>query len=100
MHKIYKNLSFAYGAQKLIIGADEIVSKIQANKIKLVLMSSNASLNTQKKIQNKCDYYKVKLIIINDIENHLDYIFKGKSIKVMGLSDSNFIKMITKNIKE
>lgn len=96
MQTIYKNIGFIYKAQKLLIGADLIVENIRKRKVKIVLVSMNASSKTIKNIQNKCQYYKIELILLNDYENNLSKIFKNKKVKVMAVSDSNFYKLLKK----
>ncbi len=99
MHKIYNNIALAYKARKVILGADEIVNQMKKEKI-LVFISSTASINSFKLIQNKAKSYNVEVIILNDIEGNLSKIFKGKKVKILAIKDKGFIKLIKSNIKE
>ncbi len=99
MHKIYNNIALANKARKVILGADEIVNQLKKDKL-LVFISSTASINSFKLIQNKTQTYNAELIILNDIEGNLNKIFKGKKVKVLAIKDKGFIKLIKSNIKE
>lgn len=98
MQKIYNNIALAYKAQKITLGTDEIVRKIRKKSNVLVMISSTASINTFKLIQNKTINYQVELIVLNDINNNLEQIFKNKKIKVLAIEDKGFIKLIKSNL--
>lgn len=100
MHKIYNSIGLAYRSRNLEIGSDLVLSKVKKKQLKLVIMSANSSVKTLKVVQNKCDYYGVKLIILNDYEENLLKIFKNKKIKIFGVSNVEFVKLIMRNLEE
>ncbi|AZV42314.1 MULTISPECIES: YlxQ family RNA-binding protein [Peribacillus] len=54
-------LGLANRARKLISGEELVVKEVRSGKAKLVLLASDASKNTEKKISDKCAYYQVPL---------------------------------------
>lgn len=100
MHKIYNSIGLAYRSRNLEIGTDLILAKVKRNQIKLVIITADCSLNTMKLIQNKCEFYKVKVLVLNDYEQNLSKIFNRKKIKVIGISNSDFFKLIIQNLEE
>ncbi|MFV0288386.1 MAG: hypothetical protein ACK5HR_02900 [Mycoplasmatales bacterium] len=98
MQKIYNNIALGYKAQKLILGTDDIIRKIKKNPKIIILISSSASINTFKLIQNKTWNYGVELIVLNDIHQNLEKIFKNKQIKVLAIEDVGFKKLIKANL--
>ncbi len=100
MHSIYNYIALAYKAKKLIVGTDEIIGTMRGCSNLLVLISSKASINTFKLIQNKSEYYGAKVVVLDDIHDNLGKIFSGKQIKVMAIKDNGFKKLLYKNIKE
>ncbi len=100
MQRIYNTISLAYKAKKLILGSDDVIRTVKRGSNCLILISSNASINTFKMIQNKIYNYNVEYIVLNDINNNFDVIFKGKKIKVIAIEDNGFKKLIKANLKE
>ncbi|USK61248.1 YlxQ family RNA-binding protein [Peribacillus asahii] len=54
-------LGLANRARKLISGEELVVKEVRSGKAKLVLLASDASKNTEKKISDKCAYYQIPL---------------------------------------
>ena len=54
-------LGLAYRARKVISGDELVIKEIRSNRAKLVLLSMDASVNTEKKITDKCHFYGVPL---------------------------------------
>ncbi|HEY4553167.1 MAG TPA: YlxQ family RNA-binding protein [Bacillaceae bacterium] len=52
-------LGLANRARKVISGEELVIKEVRSGRAKLVILSADASLNTGKKIQDKCSYYKV-----------------------------------------
>ncbi|WP_017753798.1 YlxQ family RNA-binding protein [Calidifontibacillus oryziterrae] len=53
-------------AGQLTSGEELVLKEIKKGKAKLVLLSSDASYNTSKKITDKCLYYKIPLKKVKD----------------------------------
>lgn len=54
-------LGLANRARKLISGEELVIKEIRSGKAKLVLLAEDASSNTEKKISDKCGFYKVPI---------------------------------------
>ncbi|MDZ5711761.1 YlxQ family RNA-binding protein [Jeotgalibacillus haloalkalitolerans] len=59
-------LGLATRAGKVISGEELVVKEIRNSKAKLVLLSEDASANTQKKVTDKASYYHVPVRMVND----------------------------------
>jgi ribosomal protein L7Ae-like RNA K-turn-binding protein len=59
-------LGLASRARKIITGEELVLKEVRNNKAKLVLIAGDASLNTKKKVTDKCSYYKIPLIEVFD----------------------------------
>jgi ribosomal protein L7Ae-like RNA K-turn-binding protein len=74
-------LGLANRARKIISGEELTVKQIQSGKAKLILLSSDASPNTTKKITDKCKSYEVPLKLVED--RHLLGQAIGKEARVV-----------------
>ncbi|WP_226034907.1 YlxQ family RNA-binding protein [Aquibacillus saliphilus] len=95
MSKDYLNLlGLAYRAKKCTLGEESIIRDIQRQKAKLVLLASDAGENSRKKITDKCSYYQIPLIVVDDRDTISHAI--GKSGRVaIAIIDSGFAVKIT-----
>lgn len=57
--KLTQTLGLAMRARKVIAGEELVIRAIQSKQARLVLLSTDASVNTQKKIRDKCQSYAV-----------------------------------------
>lgn len=70
---------------------DNLLPSIQSQKAKVVLLSDGCGANRSKKIQDKCAYYQIPLIILSTLR------FNAISSKVQGamsVLDEGFAKSI------
>ena len=58
-------LGLAKRARKLSMG-DSVLEDVRKKKAKLVVICKDASANTQKKLTDKCKYYNVPYVYIED----------------------------------
>ncbi|WP_027408726.1 YlxQ family RNA-binding protein [Anoxybacteroides tepidamans] len=54
-------LGLANRARKIVSGEELVIKEIRSGRAKLVILSEDASINTRKKIQDKCTSYEVPL---------------------------------------
>lgn len=97
--KIINLIGISVKARKVLTGTDCVVRALNSNKIHLVLLSSDASNNTKKKMFDKCTYYNI------NIDNTLstDDLLKatGKdNLMVLGITDSMLALNIYNLLKE
>jgi ribosomal protein L7Ae-like RNA K-turn-binding protein len=96
-------LGFAMRAGKLTIGT-ELVCTAMANKKnapKVVLVASDASDGTKKKVFTKCEFYEIKAVQLNMSAEELGSLL-GKSFApvTVGVMDGGFAEQILKAIGE
>ena len=85
-------LGLAYAARKVVIGTEEVVKSLQKKQLYLVLLATDASENTIKKIKDKTNTYQIELIHTYTTLDISSAIGK-KNIKVIGIKDKGFSMM-------
>jgi ribosomal protein L7Ae-like RNA K-turn-binding protein len=60
-NKALSYLGLAMRAGKLALGEEGVLKAVRSGQARLVIVTDDASDNTVKKIQDKCQYYKVNL---------------------------------------
>jgi len=59
-------LGLAMRAGKVLSGEEMVLQAVRSGKARLVLLASDASENTAKKVKDKCSYYGVSCITTGD----------------------------------
>ncbi|CAH2713247.1 putative ribosomal protein YlxQ [Neobacillus rhizosphaerae] len=86
-------LGLANRARKITTGEELTVKEIRNGKAKLVLLSADASVNTTKKITDKCNSYEVPFKMVED--RHLLGQAIGKEARVVvAIMDDGFAKKL------
>ncbi|WP_425515840.1 YlxQ family RNA-binding protein [Mesobacillus maritimus] len=88
-------LGLANRARKIISGEELTVKEIRNGKAKLVLLSKDASFNTQKKITDKCNSYHVPYKLVEDRYKLGQAIGKEARVVVALLDDGFAKKLLT-----
>lgn len=97
MSKIYNQVGLAYAAKKIVLGTDNIIENMRHKKIKLIVLGSTASIGTQKLIQDKANTYGVDvLLVMEQKDKNISKSLGKNSIKVVGIKDAGFAKMMRK----
>ncbi|HLQ84255.1 MAG TPA: YlxQ family RNA-binding protein [Pseudogracilibacillus sp.] len=92
MTKPYLNLlGLAYRARKCILGEELIIKNIQNKHAKIVLIASDISEQTKKKIINKCTTYEVDFKLVDDRETLGQAIGKSNRVAI-AIIDDGFAK--------
>jgi len=97
--QISQLLGLAVRARMLISGEELVVKDIRSNKAKLVIISSDASDNTMKKIQDKCKTYNVELHVFGD-RSDLGHATGKEARVVLALTDDGFAKKLSGLLNE
>ena len=96
---VLQMLGLAARARKIISGEELVVNEVRHGKAKLVLLASDASANTSKKLTDKCTYYNVELHVFGD-RYDLGHA-TGKEARVaLAITDSGFAKKISSLLNE
>ncbi|RTQ95248.1 YlxQ family RNA-binding protein [Lysinibacillus telephonicus] len=92
-------LGLAARARKVVSGEELVVKEIRNNNAKLVILASDASNNSSKKIQDKCTYYNVEYHVFGDRYQLGTAI--GKEARVaLAITDSGFAKKMSSLLNE
>lgn len=99
-NKLSGYIGLCYASKNIVLGTDNITSLLRNNKVKLILMSSRASFNTQKLVQDKAQTYHCQVILLDETDESI--ISRGLNkdkVVVVGIKDIGFKNMIIKAIK-
>lgn|SRR5690625_4635833 len=93
--KSYLNLvGLAFRAGKCMLGEEAILRAIRSQKAELVLIAKDAGARTKKTMIDKCTYYRVPYIIVEEDREALSHAI-GKSARVaVAILDKGFSKGI------
>lgn len=98
MNDIFQVLGLAYKAHKLVSGP-EVLDVIRSKKAYLVIVASDASANTKKKIINKAEHYQVPCFEMLNVAQISHSIGKNNRVAI-AIIDEGFSKLIMNKIKE
>ncbi|NMH74881.1 YlxQ family RNA-binding protein [Bacillus sp. RO2] len=88
-------VGLATRARKTITGEELVIKEVRAGKAKLVLLASDASANTMKKLQDKCKYYNVPIRTVDDRYELGRAIGKDARVSVAILDEGFANKLLT-----
>ena len=92
-------LGLAARARKVTSGEELVVKDVRTGKAKLVLLATDASHNTSKKIHDKCTFYNVEYHVFGD-RFDLGHA-TGKEHRVaIAITDSGFAKKMSSLLNE
>ena len=95
INRILGMLGLAMKAGKVVIGTEQAITYLQKGKIKLMLVSSNASDGTKKKMLHKCEFYKTRIEELGIDTDELGRLLgKTYAPAVVGITDENFSRAI------
>lgn len=80
-------------AGKCISGEELVVREVRRNKAYLVLLSKDASKNTQKKLTDKCNTYSVPICYVEDRES-LGHAIGKEARVVVAIMEKGFANKI------
>ena len=101
LKRVLGMLGLAMKAGKVVIGTEQVIAFIQKRRIKLVLLSGGSSEGTKKKINSKCEYYKVPISELPiETEELGSLLGKTYTPAVVGITDENFSSTIIKLLNE
>ena len=86
-------LGLAYRARKVISGEELVIKEIRSRRAKVVLLSKDVSSNTEKKITDKCHFYKVPLCRVENRTQLGEAIGKDSRV-VVAVQDDGFAKKL------
>ncbi|MBF7018853.1 ribosomal L7Ae/L30e/S12e/Gadd45 family protein [Staphylococcus sp. 18_1_E_LY] len=97
--KIVNFLGLAMRAGKVKTGESVIINEIKKHRIQLVIIAEDASENTKKVIQNKCESYHISFRIFGTRSELGQALGKAERVNV-GITDQGFAKKLLSMIEE
>ncbi|GAA0734993.1 ribosomal L7Ae/L30e/S12e/Gadd45 family protein [Clostridium oceanicum] len=86
--KFFQFLGIVKKSGNLVEGYNKCEEHVVRNKVSLVILSGEASLNTQKKFTTKCKLNEIPLLKDYDSQRLSDVLGR-ESIKVLAVKDKN-----------
>ena len=94
-------LGFATRAGKIIVGTDLVCKAMAQGKVKLTVVSGEASDSTKKKLTVKSEFYGIKFLIADlDTEELGKVIGKSASVAAVAVTEEMFAREILKLFTE
>lgn len=93
----YRTLGLANQAKKVSFG-DKVLESIRNHSAKLVIMASDTAGNSRKKITDKCAFYNVELVEVDD-SSLLSEVFNKNVVKIVSVNDAGFVSSLKKYIE-
>lgn len=94
--QFFQLLGLANRAQKIVSGEELVLNEIRKQTAKLVVLSNDASDATKKKLQDKCLYYKVKIVEVGDRDTLGQAIGKQQRVAIAVLDEGFAAKLLIK----
>lgn len=88
-NKLSTFIGFAVKSRNIVFGVDDILS---SKKAKLILVSSNLSENSRKKLSEYAENKHISMVMVE--EDIFETIFKDKNIKAIAITDENLANAI------
>lgn len=97
--RLLQLLGLAARARKVVSGEELVVNEIRSNNAKLVLLATDASKNSNKKIQDKCTFYNVEYHVFGD-RYQLGHAIGKEARVAIAIVDSGFAKKMSSLLNE
>jgi ribosomal protein L7Ae-like RNA K-turn-binding protein len=86
-------LGIATRARKITSGEELVIKEVRSNRAKLVIIASDASSNTMKKVTDKASYYHVPVKMVSD-RYELGHAIGKDARVVVAITDAGFAKKL------
>ncbi len=93
---VYSLLGLASRARKVVSG-DLLIASIRKKESSFVIIATDASENSFKKISDKCKFYGIQYVVAGTIDEISKAIGKNNRVAI-GISDHGFSKKIKEKI--
>lgn len=86
-------IGLAFRARKVMVGTDSTIASLRMGKLQLILLATDASHTTKKKVYDKAKFYQVE--VIEELSSFDISMALGKDdIKVIGITDRGFSQLL------
>ena len=99
MDKVHRLLGLARRAGKVIVGIGGAESAVRSGNCELLVLATDASTNTKKRMNDKCTHYQVQLIEHGTKESLGTAVGYGEGA-VIAVTDGNFKKAVLEGYTE
>ncbi len=100
-NRLLGTLGLARRAGKTVLGTDLVCKAMRRGELLSVILASDASDNTKKRIRDKTAFYGVRLIEIDACSDELGRsVGKSGSVAAVGITDENFSSALIKHIEK
>ena len=90
---MHNTLGLAMRARKVIVGTDPTIHALRMHKLSLILLATDASHTTRKKIYDKAKTYEV--FILEELTSfEISNALGKEGIKVIGITDRGFSQLL------
>lgn len=100
MNKILSLLGLANKAGAIAVGTNNVLAAIKSGKVKLVILTSDASDNTIKVITDKASYRNIKILTLTFTMDELAKALGKQSTSSVAITDENFVNALNKQLAE
>ncbi len=91
-------LGLAMRARKVVLGEQQIIKEVQAKKAQLILIVSDIGEQTRKKITDKCKFYDIPYVFVDDRET-LSRAIGSKDRVAVAIMDKGFANKLETLLK-
>lgn len=98
MNKALSTLGICACARKISYG-ETLLKDIKSKKVHLVVVASDSSDNSKKKIIDKCNFYGCEYVVCFDKESITKSIGRVDLVSSVGIKDYNLVKKFKENIE-
>ena len=92
-------LGLATRARKVVTGTESVIRALRAKTLHLVVLASDASENTRKKIRDKSSFYATPVLETMTSEE-MSHAIGKHDIKALGLTDPGFSKALVNETRK
>ncbi|OUM88380.1 MAG: hypothetical protein BAA01_08395 [Bacillus thermozeamaize] len=94
-----QHLGLCYRAGKLLDGEARVLSALRKGKVRMVLLSSDASENTKKRLMDKCAHCGIPCLVTYERTSLGKAIGKNERV-VLGIADQGFADLLMRDWKK
>ena len=98
MNKALSTLGISACARKISYG-ETLLKDIKNKKVYLVVVASDASDNSKKRLIDKCDFYKCEYVVCLNKDSITKSIGRVDLVSAVGIKDYNLVKKFKENIE-
>lgn len=98
MNRILSTLGLCACARKISYG-ETLLKEIKNKKVYYVVVASDASDNSKKRVIDKCNFYKCEYSVALSKESISKAIGRIDLVSAVGIKDLNLIKKLKENIE-